>query len=71
MIYKCLYLRRIVYIKMHVDQQLHTEKHHKKRNISSVVWYIFHILGISSSQWTFIFFRGVDLTTNQTCFDAC
>ena len=31
MIYKFLYLRRIVYIKMHVDQQLHTEKHHKKK----------------------------------------
>ena len=29
-----------------------------------VVWNIFYILGISSSQLTFIFFRGVE-TTNQ------
>ena len=33
-----------------------------------MVWNIFHILGISSSQLTFIFFRGVE-TTNQLWYN--
>ena len=40
---------------------------HKRDIFWLVVWnilYIFHILGMSSSQLTFIFFRGVE-TTNQ------